>query len=162
MYEQESLQKDSVVKSEPGTGPASRKKGAAAKALDKAYYARLPVPSGIAGKMRIHKSGKITILWGNEAPEADEAPEPTSASPAASAMPKKHAPPIEMEVNRGIDCQFLQDVVIMKPDVAIREGLEGKEGTVFALGQIKSSFVVSPNFQKLLPLWKRDRDRDRD
>ncbi|PUU75055.1 hypothetical protein B9Z19DRAFT_373533 [Tuber borchii] len=44
-------------------------------------------PPGIAGKLRVHKSGRMTILWGN----------PVDGEP------------FEMDVSRGTDCLFLQE-----------------------------------------------------
>lgn len=45
-------------------------------------------PEGMAGKLRLHKSGKLTMLLGN----------------------------IVMEVSQGTEANFLQDVVVMSPD----------------------------------------------
>lgn len=45
-------------------------------------------PEGMAGKLRLHKSGKLTMLLGN----------------------------IVMEVSQGTEAKFLQDVVVMSPE----------------------------------------------
>ncbi|KAF5092816.1 hypothetical protein D0Z03_002683 [Geotrichum reessii] len=45
-------------------------------------------PEGMAGKLRVHKSGKLTMLLGN----------------------------IVMEVSQGTEAKFLQDVVVMSPE----------------------------------------------
>lgn len=102
-------------------------------------------PPGIAGKLRIHRSGRMTILWG--------APSNTGEEEG----------PFEMDVTRGTECEFLQEVVVMKQqspwgDQDVDE--RGKrKGAAFSLGQVKGKFVVSPDFEKLLNEEKRRKGR---
>ncbi|KAI5839026.1 RNA polymerase III RPC4-domain-containing protein [Morchella snyderi] len=92
-------------------------------------------PSGIAGKLQIHKSGRMTILWG----ASDGVDDNTS---------------IEMEVARAVPCDFLQEAVVLKTQSPWGEqdiDETGKRmGAAFSLGQVKGKFVVSPDFGKLL------------
>lgn len=93
-------------------------------------------PPGIAGKLRIHKSGRMTMLWGV----------PTSAG--------EDDTPFEMDMSRGTQCEFLQELVAMRKhspwgDQDVDE--RGKrKGVIFSLGQVKGKFIVSPDFEKLL------------
>lgn len=93
-------------------------------------------PSGIAGKLRVHKSGRITILWGS----GDEGP-------------------IEFDVSRGSTMGFLQEAVIIKQNSPWGEqdvDEKGKlKGAAFSLGQVKGKYVVSPDFGKLIRAEKK-------
>ncbi|KAI5810923.1 RNA polymerase III RPC4-domain-containing protein [Peziza echinospora] len=100
-----------------------------------------PLPSGAVGQLRIHRSGRVSILWGH--------PDSTTTPPAK---------PIEMEVARGADCEFLQDVVVIKS--GLEEGGDGlgekKDaggggggGLVYSMGQVRGRFVVSPELGRL-------------
>jgi hypothetical protein len=94
-------------------------------------------PPGIAGKLRVHKSGRMTILWGN----------PVDGEPFA------------MDVSRGTDCLFLQEAVAVK-EVSPwgEEDLDEKgarKGAAFSLGQVKGRYVVSPDFDDLVRSEKR-------
>ncbi|KAG0639349.1 RNA polymerase III RPC4-domain-containing protein [Tuber brumale] len=94
-------------------------------------------PPGIAGKLRVHKSGRITILWGN----------PVDGEP------------FEMDVSRGTDCLFLQEAVAVK-EVSPwgEEDVDEKgarKGAAFSLGQVKGRYVVSPDFDDLVRSEKR-------
>ncbi|PWW72506.1 hypothetical protein C7212DRAFT_360076, partial [Tuber magnatum] len=88
-------------------------------------------PPGIAGKLRVHKSGRMTILWGN----------PVDGQP------------FEMDVSRGTDCLFLQEAVVVKGTSPWgEEDVDEKgarKGAAFSLGQVKGRFVVSPDFDDL-------------
>lgn len=95
-------------------------------------------PSGIAGKLRVHKSGRITILWGS-GNEGDGS--------------------IEFDVSRGSTMGFLQEAVIVKQNSPWGEqdvDEKGKQkGAAFSLGQVKGKFVVSPDFGKLIGAEKK-------
>lgn len=92
-------------------------------------------PPGIAGKLQIHKSGRMTILWGASDGVADNTA-------------------IEMEVARAVPCDFLQEAVVMKTQSPWGEQdideIGKRMGAAFSLGQVKGKFVVSPDFGKLL------------
>lgn len=93
-------------------------------------------PPGIAGKLCIHRSGRMTMLWG------------------ASGSGGEDGSQFEMDVTRGTQCEFLQELVAMKQhspwgDQDVDE--RGKrKGVAFSLGQVKGKFIVSPDFEKLL------------
>jgi DNA-directed RNA polymerase III subunit RPC4 len=122
------------VKPEPGT----KKPTTAAKTRQmlKAQLALLtaPPPPGKVGKMRVHKSGRITMLYGNP----DENGEGV----------------IEMEVSRGANCSFLQEVVVMKEDSPYGDDDKDEKGrgkgVAYSLGSIKGKYVVSPDFMGLI------------
>ncbi|KAA8912870.1 RNA polymerase III RPC4-domain-containing protein [Sphaerosporella brunnea] len=124
------------VKPEPST--TAKKPTTAAKARQqlKAQLALLsgPPPSGKVGKLRVHRSGRITMLYGNPDENGDGV--------------------IEMEVSRGAPCWFLEDVVVMKEDSPY--GDEDKDekgrgmGIAYSLGSIKGKYVVSPDFSGLI------------
>ncbi|CUS15724.1 unnamed protein product [Tuber aestivum] len=94
-------------------------------------------PPGIAGNLRVHKSGRMTILWGNPA----------------------DGEPFEMDVSRGTDCLFLQEAVVVKltspwgEEDVDEKGV--RKGAAFSLGQVKGRFVVSPDFDDLARSEKR-------
>jgi hypothetical protein len=87
----------------------------------------------MAGQLRVHKSGRITILWGG-VQDDDE--------------------PFELEASRGTHCEFLQEVAFVQEqspwgDEDIDER-GARKGAAFSLGQIKGKYVVSPDFEKLV------------
>jgi DNA-directed RNA polymerase III subunit RPC4 len=61
---------------------------------------------------------------------------------------------IEMEVNRGTPCEFLQEVVVMKDQSPYGEqdvDEKGRpKGVAYSLGQVKGKYVVSPEFMGLI------------
>lgn len=81
-----------------------------------------PVPPGTAGKLRVHKSGRISMIWGG----------------------------IEFEVSRGTDCEFLQDIVVMKQETGYTDENGRPKGRAWGMGQVRGKFVVSPSISKLL------------
>lgn len=95
-----------------------------------------PPPSGMVGQLRVHRSGRMSMIWGMP-----------SSDPAAEN-------PFEMEVNRGVNSQFLQEVVVMKTESPYGdEDVDGKgkrKGVAYSLGQVKGKFVVSPDFGQLI------------
>ncbi|KAK4935110.1 hypothetical protein LTR10_023781 [Elasticomyces elasticus] len=100
-----------------------------------------PLPAGMVGKLRVHKSGKVSMDWGGT----------------------------DMEVRYGAEVDYLQDVVLVQPpikkeddeDVEMKDGNnetnDGEEkkskpkpkGTAFALGQIRKKMVLIPDWAKL-------------
>ncbi|KAI5807012.1 RNA polymerase III RPC4-domain-containing protein [Geopyxis carbonaria] len=90
-------------------------------------------PSGRVGKLRVHKSGRVSLLWGGTHPDEST---------------------VEMEVNRGAGCEFLQEVVVVKQespygDADVDEKGQRK-GVAYSLGQVKGKYVVNPDFGKLI------------
>ena len=116
---------------------AARKLAAQNKALLKARLAELttPPPAGLVGKLRVHRSGRVTTLWGTGDDENGEGA-------------------VEMEVNRGTYCGFLQELVVMKEESPYgEEDVDDKKkrrGIAYSLGQIKGKYVVSPDFGELI------------
>lgn len=97
-----------------------------------------PLPSGLVGKLRLHKSGKVSLDWGGT----------------------------DMEVRYGSEVSFLQDVVLVQPPIdedtemngGGNDGEEkGKEkavkpkvqGTAYALGPVRKKMVMIPDWAKL-------------
>jgi len=91
--------------------------------------------SGRVGKLRIHASGRATMDWGGTS----------------------------LQLNMGVDAQFLQDVVVVRKfEQEIKEDEEDKEaaaaaaaaekigGEVLALGQVKGKFVVTPDWAEIV------------
>jgi len=83
------------------------------------------LPAGLVGKLKIHKSGKVTLDWGGT----------------------------DMEVRYGTDVGFLQDVVCVE-NAEQAETDEGdvpsqKEGKAYAMGQIKRKMVLVPDWGRL-------------
>lgn len=114
--------------------------------LTAAETARLP--AGLVGKLRVHKSGKVSLDWGGT----------------------------DMEVRYGTEVDFLQDAVLVetkktkKDDADLPQGDDGmgkgkeKEedtqnddgdkldltaGTTYALGQVRRKMVLIPDWAKL-------------
>ena len=78
------------------------------------------LPPGFAGKLNVHKSGKVTLEWGET----------------------------NMEVRWGSEVDFLQDAVLAAGDEG--EGVKlGEERSAFALGQVQKKLVVTPDWQKI-------------
>jgi DNA-directed RNA polymerase III subunit RPC4 len=125
-----------VADFEPGSF-AAQKQAATNKAILKARLSLLTAnpPAGIVGKLRVHKSGRITMHWGITEDEDGEGV-------------------IEMEVNRGASCDFLQELVVLKEespygDDDVDEN-KGRCGIAYSLGTVKGKYVVSPDFEKLV------------
>lgn len=81
------------------------------------------LPSGVAGKLNVHQSGKVTLEWGGT----------------------------NLEVRWGSEVDFLQDIVLTDGGSGDAEGAEkaGKERDAFALGQVQKKIVVIPDWQKI-------------
>lgn len=83
--------------------------------------------SGLAGKLRVHRSGRVTLDWGGT----------------------------RMELKMGIDAKFLQSVacVDLLPEEERRASqAEGSRigGEVAGLGQVMGKFVVCPDWGEIL------------
>lgn len=81
--------------------------------------------NGFVGKLRIHKSGKVSLDWGGT----------------------------DMEVRYGTEVDFLQDVICVEDDPSVKA--EGEEtapqgtGKAYAMGQISKKMVLIPDWGKL-------------
>ncbi|KAF3932884.1 hypothetical protein ABW19_dt0204453 [Dactylella cylindrospora] len=100
--------------------PESKLKKERFATLEEVQRAKLPV--GTAGKLQVHKSGKVTILFGG----------------------------IEFEVHRGVDCEFLQDVVVLQKESGQVDERGRPKGRAWGMGQLKGKFVVTPDIGKLI------------
>lgn len=119
------------VKTEPGTAvPAAKDKIKNNKdGLNSIHTAQSltsqRLPPGFAGKLKIHKSGKVTLDWGGT----------------------------DMEVRYGTEVDFLQDIVcVTSPEAEeTQEGAPPKEniGKAYALGQVQKKMVLIPDWNKL-------------
>lgn len=78
------------------------------------------LPPGFAGKLNVHRSGKVTLEWGET----------------------------NMEVRWGSEVDFLQDVVLAAGDEG-EDVKVGGERSAFALGQVHKKLVVIPDWQKI-------------
>ncbi|KAG9782585.1 hypothetical protein ABEF93_004741 [Exophiala dermatitidis] len=133
------------VKKDPETGDVS---GAAKPNLETEglLTASEPtrLPSGLVGKLRVHKSGKVSLDWGGT----------------------------DMEVRYGAEVDFLQDVVMVTPTIKTEENEEQNQvpdllnpdqdanqttakdkdkgaGKAYALGQVRRKMVLIPDWEKL-------------
>ncbi|KAK6360655.1 hypothetical protein TWF730_006790 [Orbilia blumenaviensis] len=80
------------------------------------------LPPGTAGKLNVHRSGKVTMVFGG----------------------------IEFEVHRGIDCEFLQDIVVLQKDSGAVDERGRPKGRAWGMGQLKGKFVATPDISKLV------------
>lgn len=83
------------------------------------------LPEGFVGKLRIHKSGKVSLDWGGT----------------------------DMEVRYGTEVDFLQDVVYVEEDSTSRDdqgelNSEGS-GVAYAMGQVHQKMVLVPDWARL-------------
>ncbi|KAK6543098.1 hypothetical protein TWF694_007021 [Orbilia ellipsospora] len=88
--------------------------------LEQVQQAKLPV--GTAGKLQVHRSGKVTIVFGG----------------------------IEFEVHRGVDCEFLQDIVVLQKESGTLDERGKPKGRAWGMGQLKGKFVATPDISKLI------------
>jgi DNA-directed RNA polymerase III subunit RPC4 len=87
--------------------------------------AHLPtLASGVAGKLRVHKSGKVTLNWGGTS----------------------------LQVNKGMDSNFLQDIILVKKGSEERPpgSIGPVPGEALAFGQVRGKFVVTPDWDEIL------------
>jgi RNA polymerase III RPC4 len=80
------------------------------------------LPAGLAGKLNVHQSGKVTLEWG-------------AGAAGGTNM-------TNLEVKWGAEVDFLQDVVLTA-------GTEDGERKVWALRQVRNKFVVVPDWCKI-------------
>lgn len=83
------------------------------------------LPSGRVGKLNVHKSGRVTLDWGG----------------------------ISMELDRGAPVGFVQEAVIVSPNVGNEpEGpnADGSENRVWSMGQLSGKFTVAPDWDAML------------
>ena len=80
--------------------------------------------SGAAGKLRVHKSGKVTMQWGN----------------------------CSFVVHPGAQTSCLTEMLMVKPDVnkPMTGNPTGYSGQAVVLDQIRGRFVVTPDWDKIL------------
>ncbi|KAK6527977.1 hypothetical protein TWF281_009236 [Arthrobotrys megalospora] len=83
---------------------------------------RAKLPPGTAGKLNVHRSGRVTIVFGG----------------------------IEFEVHRGIDCEFLQDIVVLQKESGSLDERGRPKGRAWGMGQLKGKFVATPDISKLV------------
>lgn len=83
------------------------------------------LPGGLVGKLKIHKSGKVTLDWGGT----------------------------DIEVRYGTEVDFLQDVVCVEtsdqPEAEEGVGISQKEGKAYAMGQVTRKMVLVPDWGRL-------------
>lgn len=85
------------------------------------------LPSGMVGKLNIHKSGRATLDWGG-----------TSFC-----------------LGMGAEASFLQDILVAKVPAQRDEdtamgGSAAEEGVAMSMGQVKGKFVVTPDWDEIL------------
>jgi DNA-directed RNA polymerase III subunit RPC4 len=129
---------DGPIKADPDPDQSSSKATQNKLQLDGLLTAAetMRLPSGMVGKLNVHRSGKVTLDWGGT----------------------------DMEVKLGSEVDFLQDVVLVQPpgekggeemDIDGDEGQGGdsgkkeSKGRAFALGQVRQKMVLIPDWAKL-------------
>ncbi|KAL7266551.1 hypothetical protein RUND412_010902 [Rhizina undulata] len=128
-----------VIKTEYSAAQASKPPPKKLSAKAQAALLDATPPAGIVGQLRLHKSGRMTMLWGGGGGEE----------------------PIEFEVNRGTPISFLQEVVVMKEespwgdDDVDEKGR--RKGVVYSMGQVKGKWILSLNVEQLLGSIKKAR-----
>lgn len=163
-----------LVKPEPGGVPAppQKKRTVPITRSSVAYYERVPVPQGLVGQLRVHKSGRVSILWGNpEPPSATMESHPilsTTGPASASASASAPAPtspaqpqPIEMLVSRGAHCEFLQDIVVINhsPKESTLPGTE--QAVVDAAGIVSKGLIDPASGKQMGGIWSLGQVRGR-
>jgi DNA-directed RNA polymerase III subunit RPC4 len=81
--------------------------------------------SGIAGKLRVHKSGKVALNWGGA----------------------------NLQVSKGMDSNFLQDIILVRRGTTEEPqdtAAEPLSGDALAFGQVRGKFVVTPDWDEVL------------
>ncbi len=78
-----------------------------------------PFPAGRIGKLRVHTSGRVTLSWGGAS----------------------------LQLSRGIETGFLQDVVLADPGDEMEPP---KRGLGRGLSGLSGKFVVQPAWEQLL------------
>ncbi|KAF2496616.1 hypothetical protein BU16DRAFT_616737 [Lophium mytilinum] len=80
------------------------------------------VTSGRVGKLRVHKSGKVTLNWGG----------------------------MSLEIKKGMSTHFLQDTVVTRITPQSERVGPGDEGDALGFGQVRGKFVVTPDWSAML------------
>jgi len=83
------------------------------------------LPAGRAGKLNVHKSGRVTMDWGG----------------------------ISFELDRATAVDFVQEALIVsspEPDVPGQPPKDGSEQRVWSMGQLSGKFTVTPNWDQIL------------
>ena len=85
------------------------------------------LPAGKAGKLNVHKSGRITMDWGG----------------------------ISFELDRAAMVDFVQEALIVsssqdEPGVKKEDGQEEEENRAWSMGQLCGKFTVMPNWDEML------------
>jgi DNA-directed RNA polymerase III subunit RPC4 len=141
------LSSEPEVKTEPGVdkvaaggggaapGPGTEKTGRPKLEIEGMLTASEPtrLPAGLVGKLRVHRSGKVSMDWGGT----------------------------DMDVRYGTEVDFLQDAVLVESRT-VEDGVkddDGKDGAdkekvrpvgkTYALGQVRSKMVLIPDWAKL-------------
>jgi DNA-directed RNA polymerase III subunit RPC4 len=94
--------------------------------------AHLPtLASGTPGKLRVYKSGKVTLNWGGTS----------------------------LQIQKGMDSGFLQDIVMVRMNED-QQGSSGSghprgareniSGDALAFGQVRGKFVMTPDWDEVL------------
>lgn len=154
---------DTVVDTDAPVKPGQRKPAWGKKKVPLGLrdVERQVLPQGVVGQLRVHRSGRVSILWGNPEPQLSSQPSHNQPTPAPAPGGGGGAQPIEMTVTRGAQCEFLQDIVVMNPtpkrtaegsgtaeELGTGSGKEGEEeGGV--LGVINKG-VVDPKTGKMV------------
>jgi DNA-directed RNA polymerase III subunit RPC4 len=83
------------------------------------------LPTGRVGKLNVHQSGRVTLDWGG----------------------------ISMELDRGAPVGFVQEAVIVSPNVhkepeMVSEGAPDRRA--WSMGQLSGKFTLTPNWDEML------------
>ncbi|KAK6505154.1 hypothetical protein TWF481_007075 [Arthrobotrys musiformis] len=123
---------EAQVKEEDSTAPAasSSSNQPAVKKEEKprpkyttlAEIQKAQLPPGTAGKLNVHRSGKVTMVFGG----------------------------IEFEIQRGVECEFLQDIVVLQKESGSLDERGKPKGRAWGMGQLKGKFVATPDISKLV------------
>ncbi|KAF3164337.1 hypothetical protein TWF225_006768 [Orbilia oligospora] len=123
---------EAQVKEEDSTAPAAasssnqpaikKEEKPKPKYISLAEVQKAQLPPGTAGKLNVHRSGKVTMVFGG----------------------------IEFEVQRGVECDFLQDIVVLQKDSGALDERGKPKGRAWGMGQLKGKFVVTPDISKLV------------
>lgn len=123
---------EAQVKEEDSTAPAAassshqttvkKEEGTRPKYTTLAEVQKARLPPGTAGKLNVHRSGRVTMVFGG----------------------------IEFEVQRGVECEFLQDIVVLQKESGALDERGKPKGRAWGMGQLKGKFVATPDISKLV------------
>jgi RNA polymerase III RPC4 len=86
------------------------------------------LPAGLAGKLNVHRSGKVTLEWGSSSSNTNQT---------------------NLEVKWGSEVDFLQDVVLTSSTSAAEDGSSDEKRKAWALSQVRTKFVVVPDWARI-------------